>query len=109
MGGTPPITARFRVELSPQARDQLTTINLWWARNRPAAPALVAAELETAVQQLATSPESGHLHDGNRPLPVRKLLMPRSRYHLYYEVDSASRLVTVLAVWHVARGAGPRL
>jgi plasmid stabilization system protein ParE len=103
------MSGRFRVELSPQARDQLTTINLWWAHNRPAAPTLVAAELESAVEQLATSPESGRLHDGNGPLPVRKLLMPRSRYHLYYEVDVVSRLVTVLAVWHVARGAGPLL
>ncbi|HJX62671.1 MAG TPA: type II toxin-antitoxin system RelE/ParE family toxin [Polyangia bacterium] len=101
------MTVRFRVELSPQARDQLTTINLWWARNRPAAPTLVAVELEAAIQQLATSPESGSLHDGSRPVQVRKLLMPRGRYRLYYEVDPVSRLVTVRR--HVAHGAGPRL
>jgi plasmid stabilization system protein ParE len=35
--------------------------------------------------------------------------MPRSRYHLYYEVDLASRLVTILAVWHVSRRQGPKL
>jgi plasmid stabilization system protein ParE len=35
--------------------------------------------------------------------------MPRSRYYLYYEVNLASRLVTILAVWHVARGQGPTL
>lgn len=103
------MTVRFRVELSPQARDQLTTINTWWARNRPAAPTLVAEELETAIEQLATSPESGRLHAANEPTIVRKLLMPRSRYHLYYEVDQAGGLVTVLAVWHAVRGAGPRL
>jgi plasmid stabilization system protein ParE len=102
------MTGRFRVELSPQARDQLMTINVWWARNRPAAPTLVAAELEAAIEQLAISPESGQLHAEHDPLPVRKLLMPRSRYHLYYEVDQATRLVTVLAVWHAVRGAEPR-
>jgi plasmid stabilization system protein ParE len=103
------MNGRFRVELSPQARDQLMTINLWWARNRPAAPTLVAVELETAIEQLATSPESGQLHAERDSLPVRKLLMPRSRYHLYYEVDQVKRLVTVLAAWHAVRGAGPRL
>ena len=103
------MTGRFRVELSPQARDQLTTINLWWARNRLAAPTLVAAEFESSIQQLATSPESGRLHDGSKPVQVRKLLMPRSRYRLYYEVDPVGRIVTVLAVWHVARGAEPHL
>ena len=35
--------------------------------------------------------------------------MPRSRSHLYYEVNPASRLVTILAVWHVSRGQGPTL
>jgi hypothetical protein len=35
--------------------------------------------------------------------------MPRSRYHLYYEMETASRLVTILAVWHVSRGQGPAL
>jgi plasmid stabilization system protein ParE len=99
----------FRVELSPQARAQIATINLWWAENRPAAPTLVAAEFETAIQQLTTSPESGHLHERRRKVHVRKVLMPRSRYYLYYEVNLASRLVTILAVWHVARGQGPTL
>ena len=99
----------FRVELSPQARAQISAINLWWAENRPAAPTLVASEFETAIQQLSSSPESGHLQDGSRQVHVRKLLMPHSRYHLYYEVDLPSRLVTILAVWHLSRGRGPTL
>lgn len=99
----------FRVELSPQAQTQIAAINLWWAENRPAAPVLVAVEFQTAIQQLTTLPESGRLHDRRRQVYVRKLLMPRSRYHLYYEVDLASRLVTILAVWHVSRRQGPKL
>ena len=99
----------FRVELSPQARAHIAAINLWWAENRPAAQTLVAAEFQTAIQQLATSPESGRLHDRRRQVHVKKLLMPRSRYQLYYEVDLATRLVTILAVWHVSRGQGPAL
>ena len=99
----------FRVELSPQARAQIATINLWWAENRPAAPTLVAAEFETAIQQLTTSPESGRLHDRRNQAHVRKVLLPRSRYHLYYEVEPASRLVTILAIWPLSRGQGPEL
>lgn len=99
----------FRVELSPQARAQIAAINLWWVENRPAAPTLVAAEFEAAIQQLTTSPESGRLHDRRKRVHVRRVLMPRSRYHLYYEVEPASRLVTILAVWHVSRGQGPEL
>ena len=82
---------------------------MWWAENRPAAPTLVAVEFETAIVQLSASPESGRLHSPSKRVSVRKMLMPRSRYHLYYEVDSAARLVTILAVWHVSRGQGPAL
>ena len=99
----------FRVELSPQARAQIAAINVWWAENRPAAPTLVAVEFETAIAQLSSSPESGRLHSRSKRVSVRKMLMSRSRYHLYYEVDFAARLVTILAVWHVSRGQGPAL
>jgi plasmid stabilization system protein ParE len=99
----------FRVELSPQARAQVADINLWWAENRPAAPTLVAAEFETAIQRLSSSPESGRCHAQGKQVQVRKILMPRSRYHLYYEVDPPNRLVTILAVWHVSRGQRPEL
>jgi plasmid stabilization system protein ParE len=84
-------------------------INAWWAENRRAAPTLVAVEFETAAEQLSAAPESGRLHSRSKRVIVRKMLMPRSRYHLYYEVDSVNRLVTILAVWHVSRGQGPTL
>jgi plasmid stabilization system protein ParE len=99
----------FRVELSAQARAQIAAINLWWAENRQAAPTLVAAEFETAIDQLSASPESGRLHSRSKHMSLRKVLMPRTRYHLYYQVDAANRLVTILAVWHVVRGQGPAL
>jgi hypothetical protein len=38
---------------------------------------------------------------------VRRFLLPRSRYHLYYSIDG--ELVKVRAVWHTARGKGPSL
>jgi plasmid stabilization system protein ParE len=77
--------------------------------NRPAAPTLVAAEFETAIQRLSSSPKSGRIHDRRKQVHVRKVRMPRSRYHLYYEVELARWLVTILPVWHVSRGQGPAL
>ena len=67
----------FRVELSPQARAQVADVNLWWAENRPAAPTLVAAEFEIAIQRLSSSPESGRFHAQGKQFHVRKMLMPR--------------------------------
>jgi hypothetical protein len=40
---------------------------------------------------------------------MRRILMPRTRYHVYYVVAEDERLVLVHAVWHTARGQGPKL
>ena len=40
---------------------------------------------------------------------VRRLLLPKSRYHLYYEYDADSKELTVLALWGAVRGRRPPL
>jgi plasmid stabilization system protein ParE len=109
VGSTPALTVTFKVQLSPQARTQIAAINVWWAENRRNAPTLVAIEFEAAIEQLSASPQSGRTHARSNLVHTRKMLMPRSSYHLYYDVDAASRVVTILAVWHAARGQGPAL
>ena len=70
---------------------------------------MFSRELEAAVRLLEISPLIGKPYT-EAPVPeVRRLLIGRSRYHVYWEVDAASHAVTVLAVWHARRGQGPRL
>jgi hypothetical protein len=40
---------------------------------------------------------------------MRRIFMPRTRYHVYYAVAEEDSWVLVHAVWHTARGQGPRL
>jgi plasmid stabilization system protein ParE len=40
---------------------------------------------------------------------VRRLLLPRSQYWVYYEVDDEREEVRVLAVWRALRGKAPPL
>jgi hypothetical protein len=100
---------RYRVGFSRTADAQVETIESWWRENRRAAPDMFRRELGAAVRLLETSPLIGKAYP-QAPVPeVRRLLIGRSRYHLYWEVDVASRMVTVLAVWYAGRGSGPRL
>ncbi len=95
-----------RVELAPRARAQVRLIDGWWRENRLAAPTLFAEELASALEQL----ERGVLFGVMYPFPlfkVRRFLLPRSRYHVFYSVDGD--LVKVRAVWHASRGKGPPL
>jgi len=40
-------------------------------------------------------------------LGIRRVLMPRSRYHVYYSIEEKFGIVRVHAVWHAARGVTP--
>ena len=72
-------------------------------------PGLFARELVVAVRQLARSPLSPPAYERANAPAVRRLLLPRTRYHVYFAVDESTRLVRIHAVWHASRGSGPRL
>jgi plasmid stabilization system protein ParE len=100
---------RYRVGFSRVAAAQVDTIESWWRENRPAAREMFRREIETAVRLLETSPLIGKSY-AEAPVPdVRRMLIGRSRYHVYWEVDATSGAVTILAVWYAGRGNGPRL
>jgi plasmid stabilization system protein ParE len=100
---------RYRVGFSRTADAQVETIESWWRENRPAAPDMFSRELRAAVHLLETSPLIGKAYP-QAPVPeVRRLLIGRSRYHVYWEVDAGAQAVTILAVWYAGRGSGPRL
>lgn len=95
----------MRVELSAEAQAQVERIDAWWREHRPAAPSLFVEELEEALHRLAEAPASAVRYP---PRPgVRRLLLPRTRHHLYI-LEEGTR-VYVVAVWSAWRGRGPPL
>jgi len=87
----------YRVEFSPAAVRQAEHIQDWWAKNRPKAPGLFSREIAVAVRQLSRAPDTGRLYEhGDIPF-MRRLLMPRTRHHLYFTIDETTRLVRVHA------------
>ena len=95
----------MKVAFSREAESQVGQIDAWWREHRDAAPDRFAMELEEAILTLETSPVTGVLYE-ERP-PVRRLLLRRTHYHLYFVVDGET--VTVVAVWSAFRGSGPPL
>jgi plasmid stabilization system protein ParE len=94
-----------KVELSGEARAEVERADAWWRENRPAAPDLFANELDQALVALEGAPGLGLRYE---PKPgIRRLLLQRTSYHLYFLVQ-ADR-VYVVAVWSAYRGRGPAL
>ena len=100
---------RHRVVFSRAAAAQAEIIAGWWTLNRTASPDMFVRELDATVRILETSPHLGTRYV-RTPLPgVRRLLIGRSLYHVYWEVDAPTRTVTLTAIWHARRGSGPEL
>ena len=103
------MTRRHQVIVAPRAVAQLDRIAEWWAVNRPEVPDLFAEEFAAALTRLRTNPGAGAPYRVGPHPEVRRLLLPRTRYHVYYLSADAVDRVVVLAVWHTARGGKPVL
>ena len=98
----------MRVEFAPRALAQVRQIETWWRANRPAAVTLFSDELIRLLERLAEGTAPGVRYPFGA-FEVRRVLLPRSRYHVYYSIEREEDLVKVRAVWHAARGRGPAL
>jgi len=98
-------TVRFQA----RARKQTVDIGQWWMRNRPAAPRLFFSELSEAVALISANPRIGLLKPHPEIPGLRRLILTRTRHHLYYVYEETSDEIVVLSVWSEARGAEPEL
>jgi plasmid stabilization system protein ParE len=98
-----------RVRISPRAALQIRQAADWWLQHRDKAPDAFADDLERGLGLIASLPGIGE------PVPhptldgVRRFLLARFRYHLYYQHDAESDTADVLALWHTGRGDDPVL
>lgn len=98
---------RYRVQVTARARGEVREISRWWRENRPSNPGLFREEMTSATARLSVLPGAGAPYEWQGMCGVRRLLLPRTSYHVYYVVNEQDRQVTVMAVWHTARGHGP--
>ncbi len=97
------------VVVAETARQQIRAADDWWRGNRPDSPTLFFSEVDAALTLLATAPEIAALFRRGRRRGVRRLLLRRSRFHVYYTYDRSASLVLVVAIWGAVRGHGPPL
>jgi plasmid stabilization system protein ParE len=100
---------RYDVRFLPEAFAQVEQIRAWWVEHRRSAPSLFDDELIAMIQRLAEAPEVGPTYQRRGERPLRRVLMPRTRYHAYYSVDADAAQVVIWTVWHATRGHGPPL
>jgi hypothetical protein len=95
----------LRVRFTETANHHVDRERAWWLENRDHRD-LFAAELEKAVEILASSPELAPLH-ANRGARPAASLHRKLGCHLYYTFDADD--VIVRALWGARRERGPTL
>ena len=98
----------YRLVVAGRARLAIDRASAWWKTNRTSAPDLFAFELTSAFELIVTAPAGGEPWPSHTP-GVRRWLLPRTRYHIYYVADATETLVTVRMLWYAGRQRGPKL
>lgn len=100
----------MRVRFTPEARDAVRTKRAWWEEHRSKAPTLFVEELAAAVTKLrAGSDQERQQYAVRGGRIIWRLLMPKTRNHLYYRVDDDTDSVEILLIWNAIAAKAPVL
>ncbi|MGB8930207.1 MAG: hypothetical protein WCC48_03030 [Anaeromyxobacteraceae bacterium] len=99
----------MKIVFTPEGDRQATDKDRWWRENRPASPDLFSDELADILGLIARTPNAGARYETVSGKAARRVLMPRTKNHVYFEVDETHERIIVHAVWGTPRGRGPDL
>jgi plasmid stabilization system protein ParE len=100
---------RLAVTFWARAARQVESAGQWWRENRQDSPEALSDELVRTLDLIARQPGVGLPATNVRLSGVRRILLPRVGYFLFYRVAPRRHLVEVLAFWHTKRGSSPKL
>ena len=103
------MTRRLRWTLTPRAAREISAASAWWEANRSKAPAAFDEDLQQALYTITTRPGVGTQARSAKLPGVRRVHLHRVRYYLYYRLSPSADEIVVLSLWHMSRGAEPRL
>ena len=97
----------MKLELTPRALREAKRRKTWWVQNRPLAPDLFEQELAETLEQIRGTPTLGTEYSSKLDVPVRRVLMKRTKTHVFFAIQGD--VVFVLSVWGAQRRRGPKL
>lgn len=97
----------MKLRIEPDAIERIEAARTWWIENREKAPYLFDDELADALELIAATPTAGHRIRLARGRHVRRVLMPKTETHVYYDVEDD--VVIVLMIWGATRRRRPQL
>jgi plasmid stabilization system protein ParE len=94
--------------LSKRAARAAERIDARWCEFA-ADPSVFARELLDAIELLETTRSPGSPFPTAKHPSLKRLLLRRSRCHIYFEVDEPKQMIRILHIWDGRRERPPRL
>ena len=97
-----------KIVLLDEAQRRFEAEDQWWRQHRDAQDSFVD-EFEQTLDLLSKAPEVGQIYRHARGKLIQRVLMKKTRCHVYYFHDRQHDLVEVHSVWGALRERGPTL
>ncbi len=97
----------MKAHFTEAAGAQLKEALAYWREHRPEAPRLIQEELRHALKRIRSEKVVGKHFGRIDGMAVRKLLLKRSKRHVYFSVDRDEDEILIHAVWGAQRGSEP--
>ena len=98
----------MNVEISKRARRDSDRINARWSQHGDDTT-LYAREFLEAVKHLGTVEHPGTPCPTKKRPHLMRILLEKSKCHVYFVVDEKRELLTIVDVWNGQRGRAPKL
>ncbi len=98
----------MRVKLSKRAENEVGRIDTRW-RVGADHPDVFLVEVEQAVEFLETVSTPGTPCPTKKRPQLKRILLEKSKCHVYFVIDEKRELLTVVDVWNGQRGRPPKL
>jgi plasmid stabilization system protein ParE len=99
----------FKFKVARRADRHIRAEAQWWAENRSQAPNMLAEDIDSAFSLIEQFPFAGEGVPHDTIPTLRRVLLSRAQYYLYYAVFIEDGVVEILALWNTSRGSKPRL
>ena len=98
----------MKIVLLEEAQRRFEAEDTWWRENREV-KALFIEEFSAVLGQSSSMPEVGQRYRRTRGKVIQRVLMKKTRCHVYYFHDQEQGVVEIHSVWGARKERGPKL
>ena len=98
----------MKIVLLDEAQERFQAEDGWWREHRDAKE-LFVTEFQETLRRLAVESAIGQRYRRARGKLIQRVLMPKTRCHVYYFHDLNRNIVEIHSIWGARRRRGPSL